>query len=67
MIWHDYLTSISCDICSDELSVQKNLGEKKMRQYAGKRGWRIIDGKDVCPYCAEKEANHNGNRSKRDS
>lgn len=55
MIIHDYLTTVSCDRCSRELSVQKNYGVKRMRKIASACGWRVVKGKDVCDICLTKE------------
>ena len=54
MVLHDFLTTISCEICSEELSVTRNWGETRMRKNAAKHGWRVVDGKDVCPKCAAR-------------
>lgn len=54
MVLHDYLTTISCDMCSRELSIERNIGEKRMKTIAAKHGWKEVDGNDVCPVCAER-------------
>ena len=59
MIIHDYSTCVSCEICSEELSVPFNWGVRRMRQYAKKFGWRVLRGQDICPKCAEKEEKKN--------
>ena len=56
MVIHDYLTTISCDMCSHELAIECNVGEKRMKQLAGKHGWREVNGNDICPSCAERVA-----------
>lgn len=62
MVIHDYLTSVSCDKCSREFQVERNLKETTMRKLASKHGWRVVDGKDICPECGAKmdlkEKNH---------
>lgn len=54
MVIHDYLTTVSCDKCSNEFQVEKNWGERAMRKAASKRGWRVVDGGDICPECVKK-------------
>lgn len=54
MVIHDFSTTISCEICSDEFLIEKNLSEKAMRKIAAKSGWRVVDGRDICPRCLSK-------------
>lgn len=54
MVIHDYLTTISCDRCSGEVSVEVYVTGKRMRQLAAKTGWINIDDRDICPRCAAK-------------
>ena len=54
MVIHDYLTTVSCDKCSKEFQIERNLAERTMRRAALKRGWRVVDGEDICPECAKK-------------
>jgi DNA-directed RNA polymerase subunit RPC12/RpoP len=51
MVIHDYLTTVSCDKCSREFQIERNLRENTMRRAAAKRGWRVINGEDICPDC----------------
>lgn len=63
MVLHDYLTTISCDMCSKELSIERNIGEKRMKKIAAKHGWKEADGNDVCPGCAGKLKKKEDNNS----
>lgn len=58
MVIHDYLTTISCDKCSKELQIERNIGEKKMRSIAKKNGWKFKGEDDICPDCAKRMVNH---------
>ena len=53
MVIHDYLTTISCDKCSTEFQIERNLKESTMRRIAAKHGWKTINNSDYCPKCAE--------------
>ena len=55
MVIHDYLTTVSCDVCSTEIQVERNVGEKYMRRYARKNGWVYVDGGDICPNCWKRK------------
>lgn len=57
MIIHDYLTTVSCDRCSVEFSIERNLKEPTMRRLARKQGWIVVGEDDVCPACAAKQRN----------
>lgn len=54
MVIHDYLTTISCDKCSIEFQIERNLKESTIRRIAAKSGWRVMDGNDICPNCGAK-------------
>ena len=54
MVIHDYLTVVSCDRCSKELQVERNLKESTIRRIAAKSGWRVVDGNDICHTCGAK-------------
>lgn len=55
MIIHDFATTISCERCSDEITIPRNLSNKRMRELSKKHGWKVIAGKDVCPKCNMKD------------
>lgn len=55
MIIHDFSTTISCDRCSDEVTVVGNFSNRKMQKYAEKHGWKIIAGECICPKCNMKD------------
>jgi hypothetical protein len=54
MVIHDYLTTISCDKCSKEFQIERNLKENTIRRVAEKHGWRVVDGDDICPNCGAR-------------
>lgn len=54
MVIHDYLTTISCDKCSKEFQIERNLKENTIRRVAEKHGWRVVDGYDICPGCGAR-------------
>lgn len=56
MVIHDYLTTISCDKCSTEYQVERYLKENTIRRAASKRGWKVVDGEDICPNCGARMA-----------
>lgn len=60
MIIHDKSTTISCNRCSAEYTVDGFLyGEKTMRRRAAKMGWTVVDGNDYCPKCSRETIIHN--------
>ena len=61
MVIHDYLTTISCDKCSIEFQVERNLKENTIRRLASKVGWQVVDDNDICPNCSKKMGDVNGN------
>lgn len=63
MIIHDYLTTVSCDCCSAEIQVERNLGESKMRRIARKAGWVFVNGGDICPACWKRKEPPKGESS----
>lgn len=54
MVIHDYLTTVSCDKCSTEFQIERNLKEATIRKAAAKHGWLVVDGEDICPNCGAK-------------
>ena len=54
MVIHDFLTVVSCERCSIEFQIERNLKETTIRRIAAKYGWRVVDGKDICPNCGAK-------------
>lgn len=48
MLCHDYLTSVSCDICSAEIQLEGNYQRRAMNRYARRAGW-LIGNQDICP------------------
>ena len=54
MVIFDCSTTVSCDVCSCEFTVIGKMGKVYMRRLARLDGWRVVDGKDVCPRCAVK-------------
>ena len=54
MVIHDYLTVVSCDRCSTEFQIERNLKESTMRKIARKHGWTVLKGQDLCPSCGAK-------------
>lgn len=54
MVIHDYLTTISCDKCSREFQIERNLKESTIRKIASKNGWRQDGEEDVCPNCGAR-------------
>ena len=54
MVIHDYHTTISCDICSSEFTVNGGKNERAMREVARRAGWVRKSGQDICAHCAAR-------------
>ena len=54
MVIHDCSTTVSCDIGSNEITINKKLSVTYMRKIINADGWRRINNKDVCPECVAR-------------
>ena len=43
-----------CDFCKDTYADDRRTTKKSCRDEMKKDGWKIIDGKDICPICIRK-------------
>lgn len=49
-----HFSYLVCDICHNVCGGSESVSGRYARNYGKVRGWKRLDGKDICPKCAKE-------------